>query len=213
MSTIKFTLPERRETPERYDANKIVNQAISDAFHTSLGKAKEMAANAVSEVPYEHSKMVLVSDVLKSGVLAADIPYGVSTLGESGCAVFCLHDALTYARYAEYSELDIETVAQEVAAKGYYEPGKGTYHNLFDHMGARRATDIQEIFDALCTRTRACVTLLVRNKDYNGRSGRHFINIIYYDGTHFVVNDSSCERGLKVSVDTIFKSVDIAWLW
>ena len=213
MSTIKFTLPERRETPERYDANKIVNQAISDAFHASLGKAKEMAANAVSEVPYERSKMVLVSDVLKSGVLAADIPYEVSTLGESGCAVFCLHDALTYARYAEYSELDIETVAQEVAAKGYYEPGKGTYHNLFDHMGARRATDIQEIFDALCTRTRACVTLLVRNKDYNGRSGRHFINIIYYDGTHFVVNDSSYERGLKVSVDTIFKSVDIAWLW
>ena len=214
MSTIiNFILPERRETPERYDANKIVNQAISDAFHSSIVNRAEVASNAVAEVPYEPSNMVLASDVLASGTLAADVPYGVSTLGESGCAVFCLHDALTYARQSDYPELDIETVAKQVAEKGYYEPGKGTYHNLFDHVGARRATDIQELFDALCTRTRACVTLLVRNKDYNGRSGRHFINIIYFDGNHFYVNDSSYGRGVKVDVGIIFRSVDIAWIW
>jgi len=215
MSRSRFILPERRETPERYDANRAINQAISDSFHASIVNRAEVARHAVPEVFYEPSHMVLVSDYLpESGILAEDFPYGVSKLGESGCAVFCLHDALTYARHSDYSELSLEAVAMEVASKGYYEPGKGTYHNLFDHVGTRRATDIQEIFDALCTRTRACVTMLVLNKEYNGRpNGRHFINAVYFDGKHFIVNDSSYGRGMEMDIDTILKSVDIAWIW
>lgn len=213
MEKSNFILPLRKETHERYEANRLINQTISDAFHASLDVFVEQPNYPIPEVDYEQSRIVLVNDVLESGITAGDVPYGVSTLGESGCAVFCIHNALTYTRSSDYPNLSLETVAEEVASKGYYEPGKGTYHNLFDHLGARRATNVQDIFDALCTRKKAMVTLLVRNEEYNGRSGRHFINLVYWDGNNFLLNDSSIGFGLKIDAETIFKCVDIAWIW
>lgn len=201
----KFILPQRQESHERYEANRAVNTCISESFHASMVNVVSAMQTKV-EVDFIPSNMVIASD-------AMDIPYGSSTLGVSGCAVFCVHDALTYARRSEYEKLSIREVAQEVANKGYYEPGKGTYHNLFDHLGARRATDVQDIFDALCKREHAIVTFLVDNAVYNGRDGRHFINAVYYKNGDFIINDSSIGVTLAISAKTILQAVDIAWIW
>lgn len=196
-------LIERKETPARWEANKNINAMIMESLRESI-KNQDYSIPVVTKKRH-FFPMITISEETK------DIPYGSSTLGASGCAVFCFEQGL---RVKEIAEIDISELAAEIARKGYYEPGKGTYHNLFDHMGLRRARHVQEIFDTILTESDnfPLITLLVRNKEYNGRNGKHFINISDYIDGKFLVHDSSIGRKF-VSADEILNAIEVAWIW
>lgn len=203
-----FYLPERKETEVRYDNNGYVNMLISAMFKKSIADFDEKDYREV--VPQ-----------LTNGCMYAawderfkDIPYGAKTLGEAGCAVFCFCQGL-HTR-SIYTGMDMEAFAKYIADKGYYEFGRGTYHNLFDHYGLRRATHFREIFDAL--RMGKIVTLLVENKDYllsNSEGGSHYVNIIGNSGVGFIIYDSKTQEIINCSVPMrkVFDATRVAWLW
>lgn len=197
-------LIEREETPARWDANKKINAMIMESLRESI-KNQDYSIPVVTKKRH-FFPMITISEETK------DIPYGSSTLGASGCAVFCFEQGL---RVTEIADIDISELAAEIARKGYYyEPEKCTYHNLFDHMGLRRVSHVQEIFDTILTGTDSfpLITLLVRNKDYNGRDGKHFINISDYSDGKFFVHDSSIGQRF-VSADKILNAIEVAWIW
>lgn len=177
-----FYLPERKETPKRYDNNRDINDLTAIFFEESLID--------FNEKDFQEN----IPQVTHAGLYGAwderfkDIPYGVKTLGEAGCAVFCFWQGLC--TRAIYVGMDIEPFAKYLDDKHYYEPGKGTWHLLFDHYNLRRATNFQEIFDAL--KMGKIVTILVRNKDYplsKSKEGSHFVNIIGKSEGSFIIYD------------------------
>lgn len=202
----EFYFPKRKETPRRYDNNRDINDLIAIYFEESLMDFNE------NDFPEN------ISQVTIRGVYAAwegrfrDVPYGTKTLGEAGCAVFCLWQGL--ASRAIYTGMDLEDFANYIS--DYYEQDKGSYHNLFDHYNLRRATHFQELFDTL--KMGKIVTLLVRNKDYSlskSEEGSHFINIIGKDGSGFIIYDSQTEGIINYGVpmrETLY-ATRVAWLW
>lgn len=194
-------LPNRQETPEQWDNNKVVNQEIQHAWNASkenLDSTFDSDILAVTE-----QKICKASDY-------SSIPYGKngeSTLEKSGCAAFCFHQGIR-----TRGELnDIISIAKLISEKGYYYPGRGTYHNLFDHYGIRRATHVNEIMSAL-----SCghiVTLLVDNKLYGSALAEsHFINIVGKERENFIVDDSRVGR-TKVELSTVIAASRVAWIW
>ena len=193
-------LPKREERAERYDANAEINRIIGECLKKSIDD-------------YIVDRTFVLSDT--KGILRdseyGEVPYGGKTLKEAGCAVFCFEQGLRSRGY----QCKIEDLAKEISEKGYYYYGKGTYHNLFDHFGLRRATDVQEINEAL--NLRKIVTALVNNCEYTGgkiQKESHFINIVGkdYEG-NFFVDDASLKERHKVDAETIFKAARVIWIW
>lgn len=209
---VNFKLPHAQEEPSVYDANKLKNDKIQEAFKASLTEGNLLKGVKTPKYSsYFPSQMIMNSGATKS------IPYGETTLGEAGCAIFCVHNVLT----AKYGiQISIEELAKMCADQGYYVSGKGTKHNLFDHLGCKRAENVQELFDALSNHPKAFVTLLVRNADYHNdpnRTGRHFVNLvsyIYQKGIqmHIRINDSNIGNSVIMPVNTLL-ATDVAWIW
>lgn len=199
-----FYLPERKETPKRYDNNKYVNMLMSAMFKDSIVDFDEN--EHAEEIWIDVNRILLAYEF-------ADVPYGGKTLGEAGCAVFCFEQGLCYRSGDRDKVMDIGNLAEYIAHKGYYEFGKGTYHNLFDHYGLRRATHFQEIFDAL--KMGKMVTILVENNKYSSDKSlkdSHFVNIVGKVKEKFVIDDSQIGR-IKMPMKIIFDATRVAWIW
>lgn len=207
-----FTIPRRQESPKVWDENVLLNLMIERMLQTSIKDFLRNPEPVPTSIPAEDNVRVWNSPENEK------IPYSTSTLGESGCAVYAFHQGL---RLRERDcNISIESLAAELGAKGYYEPGQGTYHNCFDHFGLRRASHVEEIFATLDAKESPMITLLVRNAKYPGTdaySGSHFVNIIGSgrEGEEdvFFIDDPSYEQILTLSVKTILPAVNIAWIW
>lgn len=200
-----FALPYRRETSKRWDINQIINSSIEAAFRASVHEFDE-AKFAGSENFELNVPTILTAEQYK------DVPYGGKTLGEAGCAVFVFEQGLHY-RFGE-PVMQIEKLAKYIANLGYYEYGKGTYHNLFDHYGLRRATHVDDVIDSLYMDK--MVTVFVRNCDYyplEKNEGSHFINLVGKSMKHFIVADSEFPSTQVVPAIEIFKATRVAWIW
>ena len=199
----------RFEPSQRYDANTQINTAISAAFKDSL-KTVILPAHELLPFPqiiYTVDSAFYVSPT--HSIDAGDLTYGDSTLAASGCAVFCFHQGLA----SQLIYADLDELADEIVSKGYYEPGKGKLHNLFDHYGLKRATHYQEIVDALSRES--IVTVLVKNAAYHcdaKRTGNHFVNIVGYENGKFWVDDPAIGRRL-CGFTQLLEAVLVAWIW
>ena len=210
----RFILPEREEPQEVYEAAKAQNQKIAIEYKNSIVKLNSLDVPMV-RVDYDPSQMVIVSEK------NTNFPFGDSTtFGKSGGCPACIHDALIYTN-PNFAGLTLIEVMNEIARKGYYKPGIGTCHNVFEHFKLpTRAKNIEQVLKALATRRRAIVTMLVRNKTYNGQEGRHFINVLYYrklgnilTSMFFIVNDNLIGNGISIPASKILNSTEIAWIW
>lgn len=206
MSTY-FNISLRREEPDRYDQNREINTLIQKNFKDSVSKFLEN--------PYPVYDYSGEDDFNRewNSPKNKDIPYSSSTLGESGCAVYVFHQGL---RYRKGSIPSIEQLAQILAENGYYEPGKGTWHCLFDHWGLRRASNIKEIFDTLDIKELPLITILVSNQLYpvsKSGSGSHFVNIVGVTQNGFLIDDPNKENRLFLEFERVLPSVQVAWLW
>lgn len=199
-----FTIPKRVEDHERYETNREINNLIEKAFKRSV---TDFSTNFATGTYLEGlTRHPTVNNIRLLTNYSRDIPYGTSTLFNAGCAVSCLQQALNFS----YSLNDL---AKEVSEAGYYEPNKGTWHNLFDHMGCRRVSHIQEIIDAIMMG--ATVTCLVNNKVYHlseQRSGRTFVNCVGFEKGLIVVDDPYQGRLYRDFI-LFVSAVDIAWIW
>lgn len=201
------TLAPRPSTSDRWDKDKELNSLTEKFFKDSIEDFLSSHANVEAAIPEIDNRRIWNSPEFQ------DTPYGVTTLGQSGCAVYCFFQAIRLQRgRTGESILDF---ASEVAQKRYYEPGKGTYHNLFDKFGLRRASHIQELFDTFLYK-KGIVTVLVRNAAYlenDATSGRHFINIIGNTSSGFYVDDPNLSRTKLIPFEELLPAIDIAWIW
>lgn len=142
----------------------------------------------------------------------SDIPYGeTTTIGKSGCAVYAVHQGL---RLKRETNVDLAVLAAEIAAKGYYYPGKGTFHCLFDHLDCTRAKTIQRLLNYLSSEKVPVATLLVINSIYFGRdTGKHFVNAVGLTNNGILIDDSENEQRILMGFEQIIKACDTAWLW
>lgn len=204
-----FTLTPRQESPTRYDRNKEINRLIQDAFQNSI---KEFL-----ETPYPVPEYSSTEDAERqwNDSKNRDISYTIhTTLGQSGCAIYAFHQGLRLER--GYKSLTLPELADEVGCNNYYEPGKGTYHNLFDHFGLKRASDIHEVFDAFGILHKRVVTVLVANKLYPGTestSGNHFINVVGTTSSGLLIDDPNRERRIFLKFEKILPAMLVAWIW
>lgn len=205
-----INLVPRLEASSRYQANAKINEAINQSFAKSL-------ETPPTTFNYDYKAFPLHISTIKSDYYdklatmpCGKLPYGpTTTLEKSGCAVFCFHHGLTSRGFT----LDLKVLAHEIYKKGYYEEGKGTYHNLFDHYGLRRATHYNDIIDALSRRSIS--TCLIQNSIYHNdssRTGSHFVNVVGLHGNLVVIDDPSIGRTKKFFTDLI-QSISIAWIW
>lgn len=205
MATV--TLAPRKESPERWDTNRDINEMIAQAFKKSV-KSFNGSSSVVSGIisgPKVREILTISSPYLDT--VCGEILYGGKKMSETGCAIFCLHQGL---EKRLKDEIDIAELAQEVEAKGYYEPGKGTYHNLLDHIGLRRATDCAEVL-----MTSSMCTMLVKNDKYHGdpnRKGNHYVNVVGFNGDMAIIDDPVVGRK-SILVKDLFAATIIAWMW
>lgn len=194
-----FYIPGTKEEEKRYERNAIINNLIAIFFKESIADFDE------------NKDLGYIPPVIQGNILLAndykDVPYGGKTLGEAGCAVFCLEQGLRYRGII----VSIVKLAEDIA--NYYVFGKGTRHNLFDHLELGRARHFQDIFDAL--RMGRLVTILVENNKYSPMEavdGSHFVNIVGQKGKSFVIDDPQMGR-INVPMREIFGATRVAWIW
>lgn len=140
-----------------------------------------------------------------------EVELSIMTLMNAGCAVFCLEQGLRIKSF----NVNIADLAKEVYEKGYYEPQKGTYHNLFDeHKNGfcTRCSSYKEVFKSL--KEKNIVTILIENNKYyknDSKTGRHFVNIVGKMKEYLIIDDSNTyKRTLKLAKD-VFDSTVVAW--
>lgn len=213
-----FYLPKAEETEKRYDNNTDINNLIARAFKESIADFDE-GDYLEDIVPVIKGNILLANDY-------KDVPYGYGgkTLGEAGCAVFCVEQGLYHRKIFKVCIFKkimfrfkrgkyIKFLSKYIADLGYYVFGKGTRHNLFEHLELRRATHFQDIFDAL--KMGKIVTILVENEKYSpikAVEGSHFVNIVGKLGEYFVIDDPQMGR-INVHMRKIFDATRVAWIW
>lgn len=194
-----INLSERQETHEQWKKNKVINQIIRDTWNSSKEEL-QTDDNDIGTITMH--RMLISKNYYK-------VPYGKkgeSNLKKSGCAVFCFQQGLRIRGI----ECDMISLAKEVSKKGYYELGKGTYHNLFDHYGLRRATHVSEVFAAL--KQKHLVTMLVDYENHNDLEEGHFLNIVGKKRSKFIVDDPE-EGRMEIPIIKIIEASEIAWIW
>ena len=192
-----FWIPQREESKERYENNVAINELIAVAFEESIERFK----------PREEIKDIVVTyRVIPWAKNYEMIGGGKSRLDKYGSAVFCLWQGL----YTRNVEVLIGELVSELTRKKY---DSKTWHVIFDHMGLRRATSIDEIFDTL--KCRRLVTLLVKNSIYpNSKTGKgsNFVNLVGVKNSKFLVDDSKAGR-VAVDIKTMLQATEVAWIW
>lgn len=204
-----FKLTQRFENPTRYNSNKVINNLIQNAFKESIRK--------FLDAPYPVSEYSSEADLERQWNCPKNqaIAYTIhSTLGQSGCAVYTFHQGLRLERNCK--DLTLPELTDEIAYNIYYEPGKGTYHNLFDHYGLKRASDIQEVFDAFGINHKGVVTVLVSNKFYpksQSKAGNHFVNIVGTTSHGLLIEDPNFENRIFLKFEEVLPAMLVAWIW
>lgn len=200
---VEVVLHEREERPNRYDNNMTVNVMIEHFFKKSV-KSFKFTSDVPTVIPTVEP--ILTVDSPYKNRTCGEIKYGGKMLKENGCAVFCLHQGL---KNRLKDDIDIAQLAHEVETKGYYEPQKGTYHNLFDHLGLRRATCVEDILIA------NMATVLVRNDKYlkdPDHTGHHYINVIGFSEQLAFIDDPM-EGPKSILWTDLLEASLIAWMW
>lgn len=176
-------LEERLMTPDEYESYKKWSSEISATLKESTNQT------------YNYKDCTIEVEKIKYQPEYESWKYGSSTLAEAGCAIFCIE-------HGSKKHYSIETLAEVAAEKGYYEPGKGTWHHLFDRLGAVRLSYVQDIFSYL--ETGKIVTVLYEH---------HFLNLVGVQGTNFLVEDSMYTDQRAIPITEIFKGMRVAWAW
>ena len=210
MKLIK-NLTERLETHNRYVNNQRVNALISECFAASVKDYIDqfdvlINPGGICEITTHDSLYFISPD---HAIRAGELPFATTTIEEEGCAIPCFQQGLTVQGIYE----DLGRLSNLIGELGYYEPNKGTWHQLFDHMGLRRATHWMEIYEAL--KRRSIVTLLVDNSSYEANTvteGRNWVNIVGADGNSFYVDDPAIGRTC-LDAYGLLKSIVFAWIW
>lgn len=192
-----FWISKREESKERYENNAAINELIAVALEESIERFKSRE---------EIKDIVVTYRVIPWAKNYEMIGGGKSRLDKYGSAVFCLWQGL----YTRNVEVLIGELVSELTRKKY---DSKTWHVIFDHMGLRRATSIDEIFDTL--KCRRLVTLLVKNSIYpNSKTGKgnHFVNLVGVKNSKFLVDDSKAGR-VAVDIKTMLQATEVAWIW
>lgn len=200
----KIELVPRKELHSDYEEHRAINLKIFSDFKASLQEF---------DPEVKLSIMTLMNEEILHASDYSDVPYGSTTLEKSGCAVFCLEQGLRMKGF----NVNIADLAEEVYKKGYYESGKGTYHNLFDEYKngfCTRCSSYKEVFRSL--EEKHILTILVENKKYynNGsKTGRHFVNVVGKMKDYLIIDDSNTyNHTIKLSKD-VFDATEVAWRW
>lgn len=213
-----FILIPCQEQEDIYLAHKQLNEQIAECFKASKSDTFTVAHDNIPSDDLER--------VFKTRE-NCDIPYGTTTtLGQSGCAIYCLHQAL---RLKKGLQISIADLADIVASQGYYFPGRGTYHCLYDHcledhcLGdssndssdkSHRACSIQQLYDYLSYESLPLATTLVDNSIYWGRnSGSHFVNVGGIDHVGVYIYDSEENHRIFMEHEKFIAACKVAWLW
>lgn len=204
-------LAERLESHNRYVNNQRVNALISECFAASMEDFIDQVDTIINpggicEITTHDSLYFISPD---HAIRAGELPYATTTIEKEGCAIPCFQQGLTVQGIYE----DIGTLATLIGDLGYYENDKGTWHQLFDHFGLRRATHWQEIYEAL--KRGSIVTCLVENSYYPANvitEGRNWINIVGANNTTFYIDDAAIGRTC-IDAYGILKSIVFAWIW
>ena len=179
------------------------NERIAEKFKASKAENWVVPSERFSPIDreriYKNSRMSRIS-------------YGpTTTLKKSGCAVFAAHQGL---RLKCEVSMKISDLAKEIAEKGYYCTGKGTYHVLFDRLGCKRVDSVQPLLNYLSSTETPVATLLVNNSIYFGRdTGRHFVNAVGLTNVGILIDDSESATRKTVSFDKLIDACVIAWIW
>lgn len=214
MENLTFKLGPCQESEDKYLDHKVEKERIAKKF----SKSKDSFVYPSTEnIPSPDFERVYNSEKTQG------IPYGAyTTLGKSGCAIFVLHQVL---RLKCGITIDIRELAELVAEQGYYYPGRGTYHCLFDHAGSKeentdapgkchRATSVNELLNYLAKSETPVATLLVKNSVFYGRdTGKHFVNCTGITNLGILVNDPEASSTLTVSAEKLVAATEVAWLW
>ena len=196
----------REESHVRYDINKEIYSRIEEAYKNSL---KNLTPEDLAKVSkYVKPENLEFNIILSSTV--AQISYSTSNLSKSGCALLCFEEGLKYKRRTPYC---IDYISRVASANEYYEEGKGTYHNLFDHYGLRRCTSIYDVIDSI--NHDSLFTVLVVNSLYHKdpkREGHHFVNLLTIIDGKAIIDDPSVGR-LEMDFIDFAKSSTKVWQW
>lgn len=214
----EFNLAPRSERSQRWEENEMINAAIAIALKHSVRRW-------TSE---KHSAFIASAKSFPTMLALDDTPLGSSTIREGGHAVCCFAQGMAFKTKESFFEDSLAPIADKIASSGYYEDGKGIYHNLFDHVGCRRATDIVEIINAIFY-NESMATLLVDNSLYHGepeRTGRTYINVKGLDCAcdcpdccscdilqQTLIIDDPFQGQIKKDFVHVAKSIIIAWIW
>lgn len=209
----QLILAPRKEDHDCYEANRTINELISKSFRSSVSSISDDAIISITMNPV-CEKIITTQTPFwitpTRSIPAGDIKYGSTTLKESGCAVFCFQQIATLKTNRCIS---ISDLASEIYSKGYYEPGKGTWHNLFDHFGLKRASHFQEILFAIGRD--GIVTCLVDNSVYHSdhkRVGKHFVNLTGFDKTNAIIDDPNIGR-CSMDFRKLLNAICVAWVF
>lgn len=198
----KFTFAPRKEKKVRYDTNKQVYDLIADLYADSI---IDFNPDVLKGLDFENTNCEILT-VHTTGHIA----YANSNLLKSGCAVLCFEEGITSKRN---SPMSIDTLSEIIAEKGYYEPGRGTYHNLFDHHGLRRCTSVYDVIESV--NNNSLFTALVANDLYHRdseRTGKHFVNLVGIRNGNAIIDDPTVGRIEKYFADFAMASI-VIWQW
>lgn len=208
-----FLINDRKESHERYEANRSINELIEKSFKASVQDFLQTPSNYTVRYSTTHYDRLREWNSPGNSI----IPYASTHLGTSGCAIFVFHQGLRLQRVQlGFDPVPLAFLTDTIGKKGYYEPGKGTWHNLFDHYGLKRASNIQEIFDTLYIKEFPVVTLLVRNELYpeiDSTTGAHFINAVGIAENGLYIDDPNKSDRIFLEFEKILNSIQVAWLW
>lgn len=203
-----FNLAPRCESSQRWEENEMINAAIAIALKHSVRRWTSD----------KHEPLTTHAKSFPTMLELDDTPFGSSTIREGGHAVCCFAQGMAFKTKESFFEDSLAPIASEVVSSGYYEDGKGIYHNLFDHVGCRRATDIVEIINAIYY-NKSMATLLVDNSLYHGnpeRTGRTYINakaLGRFLNEQTIIIDDPFQGQIEKVFAHVAKSIIIGWIW
>ena len=177
-------LEERMMPKEQYETYVKKEVGIIRIFHDSIND---------SDLFRYHDYIVTQSRI--SYQMNFDMVYGPSTVQESGCGILCIAHA-TNGKYT------VEELANIAGKKGYCHPQFGTYHFLFDRLGAKRLKKANQVFKYLLKRK--VVTALIKG---------HYINIVGIHGNTFLIEDSKFLERQNIPINDLLVQIKIAWAW
>lgn len=219
-----YKIANREQSHERYEANRAINTKIQHSLRKSIEAFIEAPTKVCSccyNVPNIIGNNTLLGDKTVGDIYYGEYAYsgksldapeayvdGVkqyTTIREGGCAVLC---AIQGIMHRNKGDIDIAKFTEILSKQGYYKPGKGTWHVLYDNLHARRAMNVLEIFEALSKGS--IVTCLVEGEF--GRGYLNIVGIINCDNSTNAIVDGP-EGRQEIPLISLIKEVEVAWIF